>query len=252
MSAMKAQAGAPIEPDPTRWLNEARRNEIATQLANSRTLLQQAGLWRATLGYWVRWQASLEAKWAQEDEKACLDLLMKQWREKNTDTSAISDDVLLEKLRVAPAAERWSREQWGHRLDSLFLQYKDQLDMASCKFLRVKEKRIASELYYRIKSKETSFTIAANEFSEGPERHNGGFIPLQPLRKMPFGLAPLLQHLERGKISQPLRLGKGYCLVELVEFRHSRLDEKTESTLLAEQLRLWIDSVVDKLEAELE
>ena len=110
---------------------------------------------------------------------------------------------------------------------------------------------MASELYYRIKSEETSFENAARDFSEGPERNNGGLIPLQPLKAMPFGLAPLLQHLKRGQVSQPLRLGKGYCLVELLEFRHRRLDKKVESLLLAEQLRLWIDSVVKVLEAEL-
>ena len=68
---------------------------------------------------------------------------------------------------------------------------------------------------------------------------------------MPFGLAPLLQNLKEGKISQPMRLGKGYCLVELVKFHSSQLDETTEDQLLAEQLRVWIDSVVDVLEADL-
>ena len=77
---------------------------------------------------------------------------------------------------------------------------------------------MASELYFRIKAGETSFAKAAFDFSEGPERNHGGLIPLQPLKSMPFGLAPLLQNLEEGKISQPMRLGKGYCLVELVNF----------------------------------
>ena len=74
---------------------------------------------------------------------------------------------------------------------------------------------------------------------------------MQTLESMPFGLAPLLKHLESNKVSQPLRLGKGYCLVERLEFKPSKLDEKVEKILLAEQLRLWIDSVVDLLETDL-
>ena len=69
---------------------------------------------------------------------------------------------------------------------------------------------------------------------------------------MPFGLAPLLQQLETNKVCQPVRLGKGYCLVELLEFHPSRLDEKVERLLLAEQMQLWIDAVVDVLVAELQ
>ena len=74
---------------------------------------------------------------------------------------------------------------------------------------------------------------------------------MQALETMPFGLSPLLQKLEVGKVSKPIRLGKGYCLVELLEFRSSQLNENTEKVLLAEQLRLWIDSVVDVLEVDL-
>ena len=57
MATMNVQAGAPTEPDPSRWLTETRRSEIIAHLASSRRLLQQGGLWRATLGYWARWQA---------------------------------------------------------------------------------------------------------------------------------------------------------------------------------------------------
>ena len=38
--------------------------------------------------------------------------------------------------------------------------------------------------------------------------------------------------------------------MELVEFQPSKLDEKSE-ILLSEQLRLWIDSVVDMMDSEL-
>lgn len=252
---MPSPTSVPTEPNPYSWLTDERRQQLIKDMSSSRPLLQQAGMWRAFLGYWVRWQASLEAKWPKDEEEICLDRLTKKWNEANRDSQKrvgkISDVLLREKLRVSPGVKWWSREQWGHRLDSLYLQSKHQLDKASCRFLRVREKRMASELYFRIKAGETSFAKAAFDFSEGPERNHGGLIPLQPLKSMPFGLAPLLQNLEEGKISQPMRLGKGYCLVELVEFHSSQLDETTEDQLLAEQLRVWIDSVVDVLEADL-
>ena len=68
---------------------------------------------------------------------------------------------------------------------------------------------------------------------------------------MQLGLAPLLEHLQPGKLSQPMRLGKGVCIVELIELQNSQLDEATQELLLAEQLRLWIDGVVDVLETDL-
>lgn len=237
------------------WLTEERRQLLVKSTAATRPLLVQAGLWRATLSYWVRWQASLEANWSEEEETEAMERAIQQWQNKHQEssspTTALNQPALRAKLRVAPAVAHWSRAQWGHRLESVYLKVKSDLDQASCRLLRISDKAMASELYYRVKAGETTFEKAAYDFGEGPERWQGGLIPLQTLRTLPYGLAPLLERLEPGRISSPLRLGKVFCLVELVELRMSQLDEQTETTLLAEQLRLWIDSVVDVLEADL-
>lgn len=243
---------APIEPDPHTWLTEERLEGLKRQTTSARHILTQAGLWRATLSYWVREQASLEACWESEDEQRKLDELEEKWRSRTpADLQKLDPDTLRAKLRVTPASSRWSREQWGHRLDSLYLQSKSQLDKASCRLIRLRSKPLTNEIYHRIKAGETSFEMAAREFGEGPERKQDGLIPIQPLGSMPFGLAPVLEHLKAGQISQPMRIGKAFCLVKLIELRISRLDEATSEALLGEQLRLWIDSVVDVLESKL-
>ncbi len=243
---------APTEPDPRSWLTEERCEQLIQLTSSVRPLLQQAGLWRATLVYWVREQVSLEACWDPQDEQNTLEELEKQWHLKAPpDGQSFDQSTLRAKLRVKPASARWSREQWEHRLESLFLESKSHLDRASCRIIRLRSKTLAAELYHRIKAEETSFGVVARDFGEGPERLREGLIPLQPLGSMPFGLAPVLEHLTPGKMSKPMRLGKGFCLVELIEFQISQLDEVTAEALLAEQLRLWIDSVVDEMETTL-
>ena len=242
----------PLEPDPIDWLTTKRRENFKDIFGTSETFLLQAGLWRATIGYWVRWQASLEADWDPADENKELNILMNEWKKKNeSEIQTIKDDTLKAKLRVKPAIERWSKQNWSHRVDSLFLIHKSQLDRASCRLLRIENKHMANEVYHRIKARETTFEAAAYEYGEGPEKYRGGVIPEQSLANMPFGLAELLIRLKPGRLSKPLRLGDGFCLVELISFKSSTLDESTTTKLLAEQMRLWIDSVVDVLESEL-
>ena len=253
---MKPNTGLPLktptEPDPKTWLKAERSALLISQTASARTLLQKAGLWRATLCYWVREQASLEANWESQDEQQQLNELEKKWKEKKSfEGLYLTQDTLRAKLRVTPATKIWCREHWADNVDSLFLNSKSYLTRASCRIIRIKNKSLASELYHRIKAKETSFDEAARNFGEGPERNQGGFIPLQPLGSIPFGLAPVLEHLKQGEIMQPIRLGKVFCIVELVEYHNSQLDEATEEMLLAEQFRLWIDTVVDYIEANL-
>ena len=238
----------PAEPDPSHWLSDTKLLLLERHLCMCGPTLRQAGLWRAALGYWVRWQASLEAVWPEDDEKVVMQQLEQDWLAKNSLKEACLDiDELRSKLRVAPAVQIWSRQQWGHRLESLYLQSKSMLDRASCRLLRLSNKNLAQELYHRIKAGESSFEALARQFGEGPERTQGGLIPIMPLGEMPFGLAPLLERLEPGRLSNPLRLNQGFCLVQLESFKSTVLDDATEELLLSEQLRLWIDSVVDRL-----
>ncbi len=244
------QSAPLLEPDPEKWLTPQRLEQLNQQIEGSKKLLKQAGLLRAALGYWVRWEVSLEANWGQDEENTILDDLEKDWLEKSSQSEqkqTYSDNELREKLRVSPGSLVWAREQWSHRLESIYLERKSQLDQASCRLIRVRDKGIALELHHRIKAGETSFEQAAREYGQGSERRNNGLIPMQTLEKMPFGLAPLLVRLEPGRLSLPMRLGEGFCLVQLESFKPSQYDKATEELLLAEQLRLWIDSVVNYL-----
>ena len=199
----------------------------------------------------MREQASLEANWESQDEQQQLNELEKKWKEKKSfEGLYLTQDKLRAKLRVTPATKIWFLEHWADYVDSLFLNSKSHLTRASCRIIRIKNKSLASS-YTTAKAKETRFDEAARNFGEGPERNQGGFFPLQPLGSIPFGLAPVLELLKQGEIMQPIRLGKVFCLVELVEYHNSQLDEATEEMLLAEQFRLWIDTVVDYIEANL-
>ena len=88
------------------------------------------------------------------------------------------------------------------------MQKKNTLDRACCRILRISDKNFANELYHRVLAKETSFEDAARQFGEGPERLQGGLIPMQPLLSMPFGLGVVLERLRSGsKCSTQVRQG---------------------------------------------
>ena len=109
--------------------------------------------------------------------------------------SSLDETTLRNKLRVVPAVAYWSKEQWEHQLDSLYLKVKNELDKAACRLIRIKNKSMANELYFRIKANETSL-----------KRHHAYMVRDRTgkrrshriIESMPR-LAPLLQQPERGK-----------------------------------------------------
>ncbi len=239
---------APTDPEPLAWLTTERLSRVKETLGQAKTLLITAGMWRAALSYWVRLEASLEIDFSSKEDQDTLNLLESSWLKKNSlEEWGLSQVQLRDKLRVAPASMRWARKQWSNRLETVFLKRKSELDRASCKLLRTTDKDLIKELYHRIKAGETTFEEAARSYGKGSERKNGGLIPMQSLEEMPHGLGPLLSTLEPGGLSIPLQLGKSFCIVELTEWKPCQLDEDTKDFLLSEQLRLWIDFVVDTL-----
>ena len=246
------QVRASLEPDPVVWLNPSRISELHATFDSSRHILAKSGLLRAVLGYWVRHEASCEAVWESSEESNELNRLAEEWKSKNTlDNVLLSDSTLLEKLRVSPASLIWSRQRWGHLLESSYLHNKDSLDAASCGLIRHNDKNFLNELYHRINSSEVSFEVAASKYGQGPERLSNGLLPLKPISDLPHGLGPLIKKLTPGQLTVPLGLGKKFCLVVLHTYQPSRLDQETEKILLSRFLKEWIDSTVDHALLEL-
>ena len=232
---------APLDPDPALWLSPLRLQQLETDLLAARSTLAIAGLLPRVVDLWLRQQLAAEAPWSQQDRQQAISAREQEWRTK-ADPAALGllDREIATKLAVMPGCQSWAEARWGHRLETLFLQRKHQLDRASCRMLRVADKGLALELYHRIKAGEESFAALAHRFGEGPERAQAGLIPLQPLSSMPLGLGKVLPRLEPGELLPPSRLGEQVALVQLEQFKPARFDAASRQRLLAAELDQWL------------
>ena len=164
----------------------------------------------------------------------------------------LSDSDIDTKLLATPSVAKWCEEQWGHRVESLYLKRKSSLDLASCNLLTVETKELANELYHRLKAREATFASLCNIFT--PENHGvrGFYYKLQSLESLPLGLGKVLGRLTVGSVSQPLPLGKKYCIVQLDQYLPCKLDSMVRRDLLAEQFMLWTDNMVHSIMVALE
>ena len=232
---------APLDPDPAGWLDTQRRLLLEADFAPARATLAISGILPKAVEAWLRQQVAAEAPWAESDRLAYIKEREEAWLA-SADPEALgllTNEIPL-KLAVAPGCLRWAEAHWGHRLENLFLRHKDELDQASCRLLRVSDKGLALELYHRIKAGEDSFEVLAQRFGEGPERQQGGLIPLQPLASLPLGLNKVLPRLQPGELLQPTRLGKQVALVQLESWQPARLDATSRKRLLTAELDQWL------------
>lgn len=203
-----------LDPAPEEWLSDERKNRLLSELGASAPLLQEADVLDTVLKHWIRRELG--------------------------PISSDSDSCLL-----------WARDQWGHRLESLFLQQKQDLDQVTCKLLRVAHPGLATEIYHRLLNQEASFEQLSMQFGVGPERFHGGLLKRQYVKDLPKGLGQLLVHLDNGELMKPLKFSNKFVVLQLIERIAAVFDESTKQLLLSKELQNWIQGMSGCLRAQL-
>ena len=102
--------------------------DVALQkLSSSMELLRESEVWFAALNS-GRLQIVSEVDWTEKEETKKINQLESLRVETNNlEIANITSEKLRSKLRIDAACSHWSHEQWGHRIDSLYLVKKGQL-----------------------------------------------------------------------------------------------------------------------------
>lgn len=243
MTIQQANPIKNLDPDPAIWLSEARLELLETDLMSSRYTLALGGGLVKAVREWLRQQLASEAPWTIEEKLLIISERKEKWKDKlDPEALGLFSGELGFALSVDPGCEAWASDQWKHRLESLFLKHKSDLDCASCRLLRVSDKGLAIELYHQIKSKEHSFEVLSFRYGLAPEKNNGGLIPLQPLSKLPYGLDMILPKLSPGDVMAPQRLGEHLAIVQLETWRPAVFNEASQRQLLKAELEKWLEA----------
>ena len=236
-----------IDIAPRDWLSDDRKASFIEQYSHVIPFLLASKTWKNFAVSWIRWEIAI-SQLSNTELTASLEpehkVLISSGFPLNEPFEALESKL---KDLVDGLVYDWCYKQWNHRINSLFLAQKSSLDKASCWLLRNSDKDLITELYYRIKAGEATFSDLIS-FGEGPESKHGGFFSTQPLSKYPYGLGTLLEKLPVGLVTTPLKMGNTFCLVQLKEYSPATLDDDTSRMLFNLNFNTWSREVIDHLE----
>jgi hypothetical protein len=146
-----------------------------------------------------------------------------------------------EKLATRPLRiEKFKQAQWSHKLESYFMRRKVQLDSIQFSLLRLSDRSIANELYFRILEGEQSFEEVAQLYSQGSEAKTGGLMGIMELGRISPDLAGVLYTSPIGKVQPPVLIGEWQVIVRVEHMIPAQLDEPMRQRLLKEQFEQWL------------
>ncbi|MBD2066080.1 peptidylprolyl isomerase [Leptolyngbya sp. FACHB-671] len=143
--------------------------------------------------------------------------------------------------------EKFKQQTWGRKIESYFLQRKQEFDRAIYSLLRTKDLDVAQELFFRVSEGEQSFAELAQQYSEGSEAETGGLLGPVELGMLHTELAELLHTSSIGHV-QPIKLGEWCMIVRLEKLIPAQLDDQMRDRLLQERFDTWLQEQVQQLD----
>ena len=146
------------------------------------------------------------------------EMLLQRVREREVDSRIKIDEQEID----AYLAEHQSPELAELNLAQLLIRVPEDADAATVERLRQR----AEQLAQRARAG-ADFTALVNEFSEAPDKANGGQLGLRSVERYPTLFVDAVRSLQAGQIAAVVRSGAGFHLLKLVEKRNTGLPEAT-------------------------
>jgi parvulin-like peptidyl-prolyl isomerase len=143
-----------------------------------------------------------------------------------------------------PILQQYQQAQWGHLLNTRFLQSKSQLDRVLFSAIQVEDFNLAVELYARVQEKEQSLTKLAIDYSLHPAAKMGGTVgPISPTQ-----LHPIIHHhligLKPKQLSPIFQIDSNHVFLRLECWLPVKFDRQIQQQFLNDFFEQWLEQQI--------
>ncbi|MGL5795255.1 MAG: peptidylprolyl isomerase [Waterburya sp.] len=148
--------------------------------------------------------------------------------------------------------EKFKQAKWDNQeVRAYFFRHKQRLDQVVYSVIRLREKEIAQELYFRIQAREQSFSELAKQYSDGAEAQTGGLIGPVGIDSLPTPLARRLFAGQSGQLFMPFRWEKWFIISRIEQIIPARLDQQMYQRLRNEFYSHWLQEQLQQHEYQI-
>ena len=165
---------------------------------------------------------------------------LQAWLQRHSMTVTQLELTVIRPLKI----QKFKQQTWGNQLESYFWQRKSDLDLVVYSTIKVTDKDLAQELFFRISEGEQTFTDAARQYSQGIEAYTGGMMTPTSIGRLPKSLSQVLRFLNPGEAYRPIAFNNYFTLVRLEQIIPAKLNSLTAKSLLDEMFESWLQKQI--------
>ena len=159
----------------------------------------------------------------------------------------INENELINSALYDIRMKKFSFENFGHKVESHFIERKPYLDIVVYSLIRVSDQFKAIEFFQRILEKEEDFGDLAYKYSEGIEKKTRGILGPIPLGQCHPKLGKVLSSSKIGHVQPPIPIENFFIITRLETLDSAQLDDYMREKMAIELFNQWIEKEVDTL-----
>ena len=157
----------------------------------------------------------------------------------------ISEEELHTQITLPLKIFKFGAKHFQEELKSYFLERKDFLDEYTFNIIRVKNKDIAFEIYFRLDSDESDFPNLSESFSFYSELYPKGLFGPKNLQGMNPIIINRLIIASPGELIEPFQVDEWWIILKLLKKKKAKLDNLITKMLLQEIFNKFVNKLVN-------
>ena len=173
-------------------------------------------------------------------------ILNKKDLDKICKIKGITEEELNYQITLPLKVLKFAEQNFQNEIESYFLERKDFLDEYTFNIIRLKNKDLAYELYFRIDSEESDFIKLSEIYSYYSELYPKGLFGPKNLQ----GINPLIVNkliiASPNELIEPFQVDEWWIILKLINKKKAKLDNPTSNMLFIEIFNKFINNLVEK------
>ena len=141
---------------------------------------------------------------------------------------------------------------FGDKTKEYFEKRKEDLDQYIYSLIQVKDQNLAQELYLKLESNESEFSLLASKYSSGPEKYKNGIEGPISLSSLNPKIKDVLKSLDKGFICEPFNLNNYWIVIRLEKIINAELNESMKTFLSNELFELFLERLTREIIEEIQ
>ena len=159
----------------------------------------------------------------------------------------LSEEDYHQQILIDKKKYLFAKTNFQNEIENYFFQRKEELDTYIFNIIRLKNKDLAHELFFRLEEGESNFASLANKYAIYSDLYPEGIYGPVTIKGFHPIIRKNLVNATEGELLQPFQADDWWIIIKLIEKKEAKLDYLMKKNLLLEMFDEYVNKITKEI-----